>query len=129
MFKRKNFVSQRYFLLAVLVAATGATSSAVSGELDELQRYANYDVQAEAKLWASSESLAAAEDVAAHRNASKYDLEDLSWSESDLDVVNFARECAEIDAIPLMKLSSTANKRVFLGINFDGVFGFHGQLL
>lgn len=43
-------------------------------------------------------------------------------------LIAFAKECATLDAIPLFELKRDRDSRVFVGINFDGVFGIHGQL-
>lgn len=54
--------------------------------------------------------------------------EALQMSEAEPGIVTFAKDCAEIDAIPLLELAQNTDKRVFIGINFDGVLGIHGML-
>lgn len=44
------------------------------------------------------------------------------------DFGQFVNECAELEAVPLFNLSEGDERRVYFGINFDGVLGLHGQL-
>ncbi len=44
------------------------------------------------------------------------------------NVVSFIEDCAELEAVPLLELKKDGRRRVYLGINFDGVFGIHGTL-
>lgn len=130
MLKKSSNTIQCYLVLAtVLTGSIAKTSVAVAGQLDELARYANFDVQQIAKASAKKVETAATTNAAVKRISRKYDLDELRWLEHDLQVVRFAEACAEIDMIPFVELPSSVNKRVFIGINFDGVFGFHGQLL
>lgn len=43
-------------------------------------------------------------------------------------VTSFVIDCTELEAIPLVELSKEKPNRIFFGISFDGVLGFHGRL-
>jgi len=43
-------------------------------------------------------------------------------------LVSFIEECTDLEAIPLFDINTDSNKRVFVGVNFDGIFGIHGRL-
>lgn len=43
-------------------------------------------------------------------------------------MTSFVIDCAELEAIPLVELSTENSNRIFFGISFDGVLGFHGRL-
>ncbi len=52
------------------------------------------------------------------------------WDLPDLQprVVSFIKDCADVDAVPLLELSKRKDRRVFFGISFDGVLGIHARL-
>lgn len=56
------------------------------------------------------------------------DLNEIELPDAEPAFIAFAKDCADLDAIPLVELKNDKNRRVFVGINFDGVFGIHGQL-
>jgi len=53
---------------------------------------------------------------------------DIELPEHEPAIVSFAKECASLNAIPLFDLQRDEDRRVFVGINFDGYLGIHGQL-
>lgn len=54
--------------------------------------------------------------------------DDIDLPEAEPAFIAFAKECASLDAIPLLNLKQEEGRRVFVGINFDGVLGIHGLL-
>ncbi|MBT8096109.1 MAG: hypothetical protein KJO19_03675 [Woeseia sp.] len=56
------------------------------------------------------------------------DLDPINLPEPEAAWIAFAKDCASLDAIPLFELKNERDRRVFVGINFDGVFGIHGLL-
>lgn len=40
----------------------------------------------------------------------------------------FIEECAELEAIPLIRLAEDRDRRWFVGISFDGYLGLHARL-
>ncbi len=41
---------------------------------------------------------------------------------------SFARECARLEAVPLIEVSEDERRRVFFGISLDGVLGLHVRM-
>lgn len=53
--------------------------------------------------------------------------EKLEISEQRPGVMTFVEECATLNAIPLFELSRRKDRRLFIGISFDGLLGIHAR--
>jgi hypothetical protein len=108
----------RNFLYALVAAAFSLGSVA---QADETATALVISKATESRLYATvNEGMSAA---ALERPDDK-----MAIPEMQPRLVTFIKDCAEMDAIPFITISDKPDKRVFVGVNFDGVLGITARM-
>lgn len=117
-------------VIAAIMAAALILSHGVNAEEPgSTWEYSNFDVRSVADGIVQDQPTTNSISTGNHRTAKNRVFKRLSRSRHEPKFIRFAKECAEIEAIPFVEISTSDTKRVFFGVNFDGVIGFHGLLL